>query len=349
MHQFFFAYFSFSLYLSADIDVIAQRHDSNQMELFLDSLQKFPSYDFHNYTGPLLQVDDREIICFDCMELFKERASMPKLWPPPKQPPAHLINDYTMGGYIALESFYKAEAQNGGIGYNWPFHLIEKLMKVPTTCGNYHNTVCAHIIKTFGDKFIKGKNGVVVGSQSPWAEAALLDAGAAHITTIEYMNITTDHPSLSTMRPEEAAQAYLNNKWEPVDFIFSYSSIEHDGLGRYGDPLNPFGDLEAVAKMHCQLKPGGILFLGFAVGPDQLEWNAHRVYGAVRLRPLLSFWKFLYFSGHFTSFSEVPQKLHYGKQPIFVLEKKNPLLPGDLAVNYKLNDHKIPKNHLRIL
>jgi len=26
------------------------------------------------------------------------------------------------------------------------------------------------------------------------------------------------------------------------DMVFSFSSIEHDGLGRYGDPLNPNGD-----------------------------------------------------------------------------------------------------------
>jgi hypothetical protein len=38
--------------------------------------------------------------------------------------------------------------------------------------------------------------------------------------------------------------------------------VEHDGLGRYGDPINPFGDLESIARARCLLKHGGILFLG---------------------------------------------------------------------------------------
>ena len=44
------------------------------------------------------------------------------------------------------------------------------------------------------------------------------------------------------------------------DFAVSFSSIEHCGLGRYGDPLNPFGDFEAVAQVWCMCKPGALFF-----------------------------------------------------------------------------------------
>jgi Caenorhabditis protein of unknown function, DUF268 len=33
------------------------------------------------------------------------------------------------------------------------------------------------------------------------------------------------------------------------DAGFSISSFEHDGLGMYGDPLDPDGDLKAMRKM----------------------------------------------------------------------------------------------------
>ena len=46
------------------------------------------------------------------------------------------------------------------------------------------------------------------------------------------MKISTDHPSLSTATPNQLSKLYLNNQIEQVDFIFTYSSIEHDGLGR---------------------------------------------------------------------------------------------------------------------
>ena len=64
--------------------------------------------------------------------------------------------------------------------------------------------------------------------------------------------------------------------------------MEHSGLGRYGDPINPFGVLEAIARIHCLLKPGGILFLGVPTNSDYLIWNAHRIYGSLRYQLILS-------------------------------------------------------------
>ena len=42
-----------------------------------------------------------------------------------------------------------------------------------------------------------------------------------------------------------------------MDFAFSYSSIEHNGLGRYGDPVNPNADLQDVEMLSCIIRPGG--------------------------------------------------------------------------------------------
>jgi len=78
---------------------------------------------------------------------------------------------------------------------------------------------------------------------------------------------------------------------EILDAVFSYSSLEHSGLGRYGDPLAPYGDAEAVAEMWCSLRPGGLFFLALPSFNDvdrrrrcQIVWNAHRIYGYVRLQ-----------------------------------------------------------------
>lgn len=61
------------------------------------------------------------------------------------------------------------------------------------------------------------------------------------------------------------------------------NSIEHSGLGRYGDPLDPDGDIKTMGQIHRSLKPYSLLFLGIPVGRDALTWNAHRVYGPRRL------------------------------------------------------------------
>jgi len=70
---------------------------------------------------------------------------------------------------------------------------------------------------------------------------------------------------------------------QAFDFIVSFSSIEHSGLGRYGDPLDAWGDVKEVQKIRCLLKPGGILYLGLPVGVDKLGINCHRIYGKWRL------------------------------------------------------------------
>jgi hypothetical protein len=41
--------------------------------------------------------------------------------------------------------------------------------------------------------------------------------GAAHVTTVEYMKITTDHPKLSSLHPDEVADQVIKG----------VSSIQH--------------------------------------------------------------------------------------------------------------------------
>ncbi|CAK9299066.1 unnamed protein product [Gordionus sp. m RMFG-2023] len=77
------------------------------------------------------------------------------------------------------------------------------------------------------------------------------------------------------------------------DFAISYSSVEHSGLGRYEEELNPFGDLEAVSQIWCLLNPKGILFLNvpYYKKGSKLVWNAHRIYGPNRMQHLTANWK----------------------------------------------------------
>lgn len=54
--------------------------------------------------------------------------------------------------------------------------------------------------------------------------------------------------------------------------------VEHVGLGRYGDRLDPEGDLKAVAELKRVLAPGGTLLFVVPVGRPKVAFNAHRVY-----------------------------------------------------------------------
>ena len=73
--------------------------------------------------------------------------------------------------------------------------------------------------------------------------------------------------------------------------ICVFCSFDHDGLGRYGDPLNPDGDLIAMETVSKVLKDDGLFFLTVPIGRDVIVWNLHRRYGNIRLPLLLSGWE----------------------------------------------------------
>jgi hypothetical protein len=107
---------------------------------------------------------------------------------------------------------------------------------------------------------ITGKNGAVIGSESPWVEAILFVNGASNITTIEYGTIRSYIPHHHAFTPADFGRGYLD---KPVqsDFVASVSSLEHSGLGRYGDSLNPSGDIDAAEEVYCMLKRGGLFLV----------------------------------------------------------------------------------------
>ena len=63
------------------------------------------------------------------------------------------------------------------------------------------------------------------------------------------------------------------------DSLSCLHAIEHFGLGRYGDPINPEGHLIGFGNLLKMLKPGGTLYISFPIShSDQIHFNAHRVF-----------------------------------------------------------------------
>jgi hypothetical protein len=243
--------------------------------------------------------------------------------PPPRRPTPEQLVGLTMGGDVpVMYQYFGARGTASATGTAtrvpvWSVDLVEAQRARaargdPGLQSKYGAEatadVLAAIASSHGRAAIVGRRGLVIGSQHPWVEAALLAGGAAHVTTVEYGRIVSEHPALSAVTPAALAARILksprsaggtttkpqkpqktqNPGLGEADFAFSFSSLEHAGLGRYGDPLNPFGDLEAVARVWCLLRPGGTFFLAVPVGWEHVNFNGHRVYGPRRLPLLLS-------------------------------------------------------------
>tara|TARA_X000000950_G_C13821996_1_gene622299 strand:- start:296 stop:1123 length:828 start_codon:yes stop_codon:yes gene_type:complete len=60
--------------------------------------------------------------------------------------------------------------------------------------------------------------------------------------------------------------------------VSSLHVIEHIGLGRYGDPIDPLGYINAIRNLARIVDKNGYLYLSHPVGFTRVEFNAHNVF-----------------------------------------------------------------------
>ncbi len=205
---------------------------------------------------------------------------------PPRQIPENLHTQFTLDGKIPVQQWFidNTCSDNTPRFYSWTT-IDAYIERIKNKQPNYYGNTDLWLYQAFEAYSIQGKTVAIIGSVEPWYESVVLAFGGKPLT-IEYNRIITDDSRLTLMTADE----YENNPIQ-CDIVLSISSTEHDGLGRYGDPINPSGDFEFMDKVKNQmLKPGGYLILAVPCGSDCLVWNAHRIYGSHRLPLLLQGW-----------------------------------------------------------
>ncbi len=83
---------------------------------------------------------------------------------------------------------------------------------------------------------------------------------------------------LSNLSSESADLLGLPFDDNSIDSLSCMHVVEHVGLGRYGDPLDPLGDKKAMAELSRVLAVGGNLLFVVPVGEPKVMFNAHRIY-----------------------------------------------------------------------
>lgn len=79
-----------------------------------------------------------------------------------------------------------------------------------------------------------------------------------------------------------------------VDTLPKYESVsclhtlEHFGLGRYGDNIDPLGHQKGLNNISKIVSKGGNLYLAVPMGKQRVEFNAHRVFFADTIPNLLT-------------------------------------------------------------
>lgn len=122
-------------------------------------------------------------------------------------------------------------------------------------------------------KTLKASRHLDVGSR--------LDGYVAHVLTFSSLDVLDIRDLNSNVRGLNFVKGdgrFLNEiEDNSYDLVSSLHAIEHFGLGRYGDPIDPFGHLKAIKAFVRVLRNQGHLLLGFPAGSGEVLFNAQRL------------------------------------------------------------------------
>ncbi|GHT84195.1 hypothetical protein FACS1894137_06930 [Spirochaetia bacterium] len=207
--------------------------------------------------------------------------------PPPSNVPENLQNLFTTNGKIPIIYKYFDDRTNVNqpAVHNTELIYRDAFKKLDNKKFHYYGNEINAFYDAMKKYPLDGKSVLVWGLNNCNCEAIALWNNALKVYVVDYNKPICDHKKIEVLSHDE-----LKNLNIKTDAAFSYSSFEHDGLGRYGDPINPDGDLQAMQGARNTLNDGGLLFLGIPLGNDCLYWNANRIYGKIRLPLLLKGW-----------------------------------------------------------
>ena len=105
-----------------------------------------------------------------------------------------------------------------------------------------------------------------------------IDGFVAHVLTFMPITVIDVRPLQSSLPNLTFVQGDATNLSEfpdnSVESLSSLHAVEHFGLGRYGDPIDPDAYFNAMREMARILKPEGRLYFSVPIGVERLEFNA---------------------------------------------------------------------------
>lgn len=129
----------------------------------------------------------------------------------------------------------------------------------------------------------KPKRHVDVGSRTDGFVAHV--ASFREIEVFDVRPITTEIPGV-TFRQADLMDTAAMAAWQDgnagearyCDSLSCLHVLEHFGLGRYGDPIDPNGYKTGFANLASLLRPGGRFYLSTPIGQERVEFNANWVF-----------------------------------------------------------------------
>jgi SAM-dependent methyltransferase len=173
--------------------------------------------------------------------------------------------------------FRDLRSQSNNAKMDFPFGRIypclsERFEKSGDATGHYFHQDLLVARRIFLNKPIRHLD---VGSR--------VDGFVAHVASFRSIEVIDIRPLSSNIPNVSFLQADITaplpkNLIGYSDSLSSLHTIEHIGLGRYGDPVMYDGYLVALDNLNRILKRDGRLYFSVPIGPQRIEFNAHRVF-----------------------------------------------------------------------
>ncbi|PIU61386.1 MAG: hypothetical protein COS85_21120 [Armatimonadetes bacterium CG07_land_8_20_14_0_80_59_28] len=152
-----------------------------------------------------------------------------------------------------------------------------------------------HIYPCFGDDVQTTPIEPTYFYQDTWAferivrrqPALHVDVGSHHrfvsflsqVVPVTMVDLRPWSLQLSSIQFEQGSILALPFKDASVPSVSSLCVIEHVGLGRYGDPLDPWGSEKAVEELKRIIQPEGDLYVSVPLDEtNRVYFNAHRAF-----------------------------------------------------------------------
>ena len=233
---------------------------------------------------------------------------------------ATIQDGFTRCGKYAndTELFVDDSNQGAGTAYGYSSEEVEALVTKARSVVARRAYGRDYFLEALTGHVANGSSVLVIGSAEPWHEAVCLALGASRVTTVDYGSRKYEHPQLDQVNASFWKQVDDSNL--AYDVVVAASSLDHDGLGRYGDPIAPDGDLLTMRSLLRTLAPDSKVILSVPVGPDRIIWNLMRIYGKDRLARLIDGYDVVESIGYdATKLDDAPENILKSYEPVFVL------------------------------
>ncbi|MEI7626397.1 MAG: DUF268 domain-containing protein [Actinomycetota bacterium] len=117
------------------------------------------------------------------------------------------------------------------------------------------------------------------------------------ITSVTFVDIRPLEVEMEGLTSVEGSVLDLPFADRSQESISCLHVAEHIGLGRYGDPLDPMGTVNAAKELARVLAPGGKLLFSGPVGRPRTMFNAHRVHAPEQVRAMFGELELIEFAG----------------------------------------------------